>query len=119
MASIKPKVQRKAQAEYSAKKGQIRAPLSKELREKYGKRTVSLRKGDTVEVTRGDYKGYEGKVSSVITSEVRITVEGVNSKKMDGTTIPIKISPSKVMVTKLDLSDKLRKESFKGEREKE
>lgn len=115
MVSIKPKVQRKALAEYSSKKRQIRAPLSKELREKYGVRTASLRKGDTVMVTRGDHKGYEGKIASIITSEARITVEGVSAKKMDGSTIQVRISPSKVMVTKLDLSDKLRKASFKSE----
>lgn len=115
MTSIKPKFQRKALSEFSVKRKQIRAPLSKDLRSKYGKRTVSLRKGDTVLVTRGDYKGHEGKVSSVITSEMRITIEGVTAKKVDGTTIPVKISPSKVMVTKLDLSDKLRKSSFKSE----
>lgn len=115
MSSVKPKKQRKMLDEATYRKRQIRAPLSKDLRSKYGKRTVSLRKGDTVQVTRGDYKGHEGKVASVDISEMRITVEGVNAKKMDGTTIPVKISPSKVMVTKLDLSDKIRKDSFKGD----
>ncbi len=115
MSSIKPKKQRKMLEEPNYRKRQIRAPLSKDLRSKYGKRTVSLRKGDTVQITRGDYKGHEGKVSSVDASAMRITVEGVNAKKMDGTTIPVMIPPSKVMVTKLDLSDKIRKASFKSD----
>ncbi len=115
MPSIKPKNQRKMFNEPKIRKRQIRAPLSKDLRSKYGKRTASLRKGDTVTVTRGDYKGHEGKVASIDTSEMRITIEGVNTKKMDGTTIPVKISPSKVIITKLNLSDKKRKNSFKGD----
>lgn len=108
MVSIKPKAQKKA----LPNRKMIRAPLSKELREKYGMRTASLRKGDTVLITRGDYKGYEGKVSSVNLSKQRITVEGVTIKKMDGTTRPVPIRPSKVMIVKLDLSDKKRKAIF-------
>jgi len=92
----------------------MRAPLSKELRERYGTRTVFLRKGDTVLIVRGDYKGHEGKVSSVDLSKMRITVEGVNMKKTDGSTRPVPIKPSKVIVTKLDLSDEKRKAIFES-----
>ena len=45
---------------------------------------------------------------------MRITVDGVNMPKMDGTNKPVMLLPSKVMVTKLDLSDKVRKESLEG-----
>ncbi|MGQ9759052.1 MAG: 50S ribosomal protein L24 [Candidatus Methanomethylicaceae archaeon] len=111
LVSIKPKAQRKA---LSKRLKTIRAPLSEELREKYGTRTASLRKGDTVLIARGDYKGHEGKVSSVNLSKGRITVEGVTIKKMDGTTRPVPIKPSKVMIVKLDLSDKRRKAVFEA-----
>lgn len=92
----------------------MRAPLSEELRERYGTRAAVLRKGDTVLIARGDYKGHEGKVSSVDLSKMRITVEGVTIKKTDGTTRPVPIKPSKVIITKLDLSDKKRKAIFES-----
>lgn len=113
MTSIKPKVQRKPLPLHRRRKT-IRAPLSKELRERYGTRTASLRKGDTVLIVRGDYKGHEGKVTSIDLSKMRITIEGVSIKKTDGTTRPAPIKPSKVIITKLDLSDKKRKAIFES-----
>lgn len=92
----------------------MRAPLSKELREKYGFRTATIRKGDTVLVMRGDYKGHEGKVISVNYSKGRITIEGINVKKADGSLRPVPIHPSKVMITKLDLTDKWRRDKFES-----
>ena len=87
----------------------MRSPLSKDLSSEYGFGTISVRKGDTVIVTRGDYKGHEGKISLVVPSRLKITIEGVSTKKQDGTTKPVFISTSKVKVTKLELSDKRRK----------
>ena len=112
MTSIKPKVQRKMNASFERRASMMRAPLSKDLSTQYGFKTASLRKGDTVLVSRGDYKGHEGKVISLIMPRNKITVEGVNIKKMDGTNKLVKISPSKVTITKLDLSDKRRKQLF-------
>jgi ribosomal protein uL24 len=87
----------------------MRSPLSKDLSSEYGFGTISVRKGDTVIVTRGDYEGHEGKISSVVPSRLKITIEGISTKKQDGTTKPVFISTSKVKVTKLELSDKRRK----------
>jgi len=85
------------------------ATLSHELREKYGIRSIRVRKGDSVKVLRGEYAGVEGKVTRVFTREGRVTVEGVTHEKIAGGTVPVKIHASKVMVMKLDLSDEWRK----------
>ncbi len=61
---------------------------------------------------RGDRKGFEGKVSRVDRAKYRIFVEGVTRTKVDGSTIPISIHPSKAMITNLDLSDKWRKKTL-------
>jgi large subunit ribosomal protein L24 len=117
LTSINPKVQRKAFSTFDKRVSTIRTPLSRDLREQYKTRTVTVRKGDTVIVLRGDFKGHEGKVSGIATSEMKITIEGVNMAKMDGTNKPVTISPSKVKISKLDLSDKERKRAFeKGEK---
>ncbi len=112
MTSNKPSVQRKTASMAEGKQKRLTAGLSKDLRTEYGIRTSSLRKGDTVRIAKGDYKGHEGKVSSVDVASLRITVEGVQMSKMDGTKKNVMLSPSQVTLTKLDLSDKLRKKSL-------
>ena len=110
-SSIKPGKQRKAlfNAPLHLKKKMLSAPLSPELREKYGVKRLPVRKGDIVRIMRGDWKGHEGKVVRVDIKRVRIFVEGVQRKKADQTPVYYPIHPSKVMIIKLDLSDKWRK----------
>ncbi|HDJ50934.1 MAG TPA: 50S ribosomal protein L24 [Thermoprotei archaeon] len=84
------------------------AHLSKELREKYGVRALPVRKGDVVRVMRGNYRGHEGKVVEVDRKRYYIYIEGVKIKKADGTEVLRPIHPSKVMIVKLDMSDKWR-----------
>lgn len=85
------------------------APLSKELREKYGFRSIPVVKGDQVMIMRGDNAGIEGKVTDVDRKKYRIYIQGVTRKKADGSDIPAPIHPSKVMITKLNLEDKWRR----------
>ncbi|MCD6383122.1 MAG: 50S ribosomal protein L24 [Thermoplasmata archaeon] len=88
--------------------------------EKYGnlpvKRTV-VRKGDVVKVVRGGLKGHEGKVLQVSLKKRRVTIEGATLQKPDGKLVPRWIHPSNIVITKLDLSDPLRKEKFKSVKE--
>ncbi len=85
------------------------APLSRELREKYGVRNLPVRKGDKVRIVRGDFKGYEGTVVKVDLKRLRIFVDGVTVKKQDGTPRFVPIHPSKVVIVALDLKDKWRR----------
>ncbi|MBP1911882.1 50S ribosomal protein L24 [Thermococcus stetteri] len=84
------------------------APLSKELREKYGVRNLPIRAGDKVKVMRGDFKGVEGKVVEVDLKRYRIHVEGVTHKKTDGTEVFYPLHPSNVMIVELNLDDERR-----------
>jgi large subunit ribosomal protein L24 len=118
VTTTKPNIQRKAAASAETKKGLMRAGLSKDLRSEYGVRGSSIRKGDTVRIAKGDYKGHEGKVSSIDLSGMKITVEGVQISKMDGTKKSVQIPPSQVTLTKLDLSDKFRKKNFEAKKSK-
>ncbi|MFQ6127636.1 MAG: 50S ribosomal protein L24 [Thermoplasmata archaeon] len=77
-------------------------------------RAVPLRKGDTVLVVRGADKGHEGKVATTDTKTMTVTIEGLTRKKADGTQIGKKIHPSNVIITKLDLSDPLRRERIEA-----
>lgn len=84
------------------------APLSDELREKYGVKRLPVRTGDVVRIVRGDWKGHEGKVVEVDTKRVRVFVEGVQVKRADGTPRFYPIHPSKVVIIGLNMDDKWR-----------
>ncbi|KAH8731147.1 translation protein SH3-like domain-containing protein [Phaeosphaeriaceae sp. PMI808] len=79
------------------------APLSKELREKHGVRSIPVRKDDEIQVVRGSNKGREGKITSVYRLKYCIHVNGIVREKSNGQSVPIPIAPSKVVVTKLKL----------------
>ncbi|KAF0404058.1 ribosomal protein L24 [Gigaspora margarita] len=87
------------------------ASLSKELREKYNTRSLPIRKDDEVRIVRGTNKA-PGKVIQVYRKKWVIHVERVNREKINGTTVPIGIHPSNVIITKLKL-DKDRRNLLK------
>lgn len=85
------------------------SPLSPELLAQRGVKTMPIRKGDTVRVTRGDHKGFEGKVSTIDRKHYRVYLEGLTREKVDGSTVFVALHPSKIMIRTLNLDDKLRK----------
>lgn len=86
------------------------SPLSKELREKHERKVVRPVKGDGVRIVRGGFKGIEGKITRVDTKLGKVFVEGVTREKIaGGKTGPVPIDSSKIMITSLNLEDKLRK----------
>ena len=60
---------------------QICAPLSKDLRKKYSRRSVRIMVEDAVKVIRGEYKGITGKVSKISTDNKSIAIEGNKKEK--------------------------------------
>jgi large subunit ribosomal protein L24 len=112
--STKPREQRKLlyTAHTHQRRKMLAAMLSPELRDKYNTRSLPVRKNDTAKILRGDFTGVEGKVTRVDYKNYRLFLEGVTKEKTDGTPVQVPIHPSKVMITKLDLSDKLRKETI-------
>lgn len=89
--------------------------LSPELREKYRKRSLRPRVGDSVRILRGEFGGIEGKVTKVNPKKGKLNVEGVTREKPAGGTSPVPIDSSKVMITNLILDDKRRKGKVEGE----
>ncbi len=108
--SIQPRKQRKyfRNAPLGVKHKLVSSHLSKELREKYKKRSLPVRKGDEVIVTRGKYKNKSGKVSRVNLKALKVFIEGLTRKKVAGTEIPVFVHPSNLKITNLDINDKER-----------
>src|SRR5581483_95033 len=97
---------------------QLGSTLSKELRQKYHQRSVRVIEGDSVKVLRGEFKGIEGKVTSVSTEKRGIAIEGIKREKLKGGNVDIYIHPSNVIVTALNLEDKWRQNRLEGQKQK-
>jgi large subunit ribosomal protein L24 len=101
--SRQPGKQRKAlyTSPLHKKQKMISAHLSEKLRSKEKRRSMGVRKGDTVIVMRGDYKGHKGKVVKVSLKRRKIFVEGVTVQKADGSDRFYPVDPSNVKIVKL------------------
>ena len=97
---------------------QLGATLSKDLREKYGKRNARVVKGDTIRVMRGEFKGIDGKVTQISTEKSGVAVEGIKREKLKGGNVDIYIHTSNVMITGLNLDDKWRQSRLEGQKAK-
>lgn len=86
----------------------LNAKLSPELQKKLGVKRLPIRRGDTVLIMRGDFKGVTGKVVRADLKRVRIYVEGATRTNSKGQTVYYPIHPSKVMIVDVDMSDKAR-----------
>ena len=86
----------------------LRSPLSRALREKYGRRNVRVIAGDTIKVIRGEYSGIEGKIEKINMKRGSLAIEGIQREKVRGGNVKVEINSTNVIVTDLDLDDKYR-----------
>ena len=89
------------------------ATLDKPLREKYGRRSIEVRKGDEVKIMRGKFKGKQGKVGIVEVKNTRIQIDGIQRVKSGGEKLITWFHPSKVKIIILDDKDSRRLKSGK------
>jgi large subunit ribosomal protein L24 len=82
--------------------------LSKELRKRYGTRSFVIRKGDEVKVLRGSFRGKTGKIGNVDIKKGRVTIDGLQNKKKDGTKINVYFNASNLIAISLNTDDKMR-----------
>ena len=84
------------------------ATLDKELRKKYGRRNIEVRKGDEVKVMRGKFKGKQGKVGTSDVKNTRIQIDGIQRSKAGGEKLITWFHPSNVKIIILNTDDKKR-----------
>jgi len=119
-SSKQPRKQRKylANAPIHIKRKILSVNLSKDLRKKHERRNIVVRKGDKVKIMRGKFKGKQGKVLDVKTKLNAVYVEGIQIKKRDGSKANVRLQPSNLQITELNLDDKRRIKAKKVEEEK-
>ena len=114
IGSRQPRKQRKylANAPLHIRHKFMSANLTKELRKKYGKRNFPVRKGDSVRIMKGEFRGKSGKLENIDLKYLRVTVGGIHRSKKDGTKINVYFHPSNLQIKELNLDDKKRIESI-------
>ena len=118
--SKQPRKQRKyrANAPLHTRVKMIAGHLAKTLREKYGKRSFNLRKGDSVKVMSGEFKGKTGKIALVNKNKLKVAIEGIQRAKKDGTKVNVLFDGSNLQIQELNLDDKKRLKSLNKEKTK-
>lgn len=108
--TIQPRKQRRARATASLheKSKFMHSPLSKDLRKKYGKRSLRVRTGDKVLILRGQFKGKDGLVESVDLAKERVYVKGAELSKKDGGKVLYPLHPSNLSILTVVTEDKKR-----------
>ncbi|MBC8500457.1 MAG: 50S ribosomal protein L24 [DPANN group archaeon] len=116
--SKQPRKQRKyvARAPLHIKGKFLSTHLSKDIKKKYGIRSLRLRTGDKVKVLRGSYRNEEQKVERVDVKNQKIYLEKIEFTKKDGSKATRPFQPSNLMITELNLDDKKRLQKLKGEK---
>ena len=109
-ASKKPSKQRKyrANAPLHTKNKLMGAHLSKELKAKHSKRSITLKTGDKAKISRGQFKGKSGKIERVDTKKSKVYITGIEFAKKDGSKALYPIHASNIVVEELNMEDKKR-----------
>jgi large subunit ribosomal protein L24 len=120
-ASKQPRKQRKyiANAPLHIKRKLLSVNLAKELRKKYGRRNIEVRKNDIVKIVRGKFKNKQGKVIMVTIKNPRMAIERNQTKKQEGSKANVKIHPSNLQIIELNLDDKKRISSIEDKKKEE
>ena len=103
----KPTKQRKRlyQGALHTKRKLIVAPIDKKLREQIGKKSISVRKGDTVKILVGSHKGKSGKVEKVDYSKAKVFVKEIIYKTNKGVEKLLPLTASNLVITDVVLDD--------------
>src|SRR5271163_2628205 len=107
--SSQPRKQRKfrATAPMHMRQNFVNVHISKELAAKLGikRRSIEVRKGDTVKVMTGDNRGRSGKVAQVDLKSGNVQIEGLTRKNAKNKDKLMPIYSSNLYLTDLDLTD--------------
>jgi large subunit ribosomal protein L24 len=110
-----PRRQRKAlfTADTFERRRRMTVPLSRELRSRFGRRAMPVRKGDTVRVLSGSFVGREERVARINRRDYAVTLDNVTLKTADEKLKPLELRPGHLVITRLNLSDPWRRRALK------
>jgi large subunit ribosomal protein L24 len=114
MTSVKSRKQRYRlyNAPLHKKRKWIAAHLAENLLLKYDRRSLPVVKGDTVKVMRGNFRGHEDKIAKVNVRDQTVEIEGVIITNAKGEKIAKPIHACTLLITKLNVTDKWRRQGL-------
>jgi len=103
--------QRKAlyTASTQARRRLMTVPLSRELKSRFHRRSIPIRKGDTVRILAGSYVGREERVAKVNRRTLSVTLDNVTSKTGESKQTPLPIRTGHLVLIRLNLADPYRR----------
>jgi ribosomal protein uL24 len=110
-----PRRQRKAlyTADSFERRIRMTVPLSRELRARFHRRSLPVRKGDTVRVLAGSFEGREERVARVDRRGYTVTLDNVTLKAADEKMKPLSLGVGHLVITRLNLSDPWRRRAMR------
>jgi len=102
------------QATFQTRSKQLGSNLSKDLQKKYGKKSARALEGDSITISRGEFKGVDGKIAKVSTEKSSVTIDGIKKEKTKGDKFDVYIHTSNLVITSLNTSDKWRMAKLEG-----
>ena len=102
------------QATFQTRSKQLGSNLSKDLQKKYGKKSVRALEGDSITISRGEFKGVDGKIVKISTEKSSVTIDGIKKEKTKGDKFDVYIHTSNLVITSLNTSDKWRMAKLEG-----
>ncbi len=73
---------------------------------------MNLRKGDGVKIMRGQFKNKTGKIEEISVKKTLVYVNGIEVTKRDGTKARYPINPSNLIITDVNMDDKMRNKAI-------
>lgn len=89
------------------------AKLDEAITKTTNKKRMTVRKGDTIKILRGSYKGKSGKVEKVSYTKAKIYVKDIKQTNSKGQDKLIPFNASNVIITELFLNDNKRIKNLK------
>ena len=110
-----PRRQRRAlyRAPTSERRRRMTVPLSRELRRRFRRRNVPVRKGDTVRVLSGSFAGREERVARISRRDYSVTLDNVTLKTAEEKLKPLALRTSHLVITRLNLADPWRRRALR------
>jgi len=116
---MNPRKMRNQQIYYASMKTaskQLSGSLSKDLRKKYGKRSVRMVEGDSAKIVRGEFAGVDGKIIKISIADRGVNIEGVKKEKLKGEKFDVYVHTTNIIITGLDTGDKWRINKLEGKK---
>ncbi|MGB6500656.1 MAG: 50S ribosomal protein L24 [Thermoplasmata archaeon] len=110
-----PRRQRKAlyEAHTAERRRRMTVPLSRQLRTRFQTRAAPVRKGDTVRVNSGSFKGREERVARVNRRDYTVTLDNITLKTAGEKLKGLGLRPSHLVITRLNLADPWRRRALR------